>query len=190
MVSGVRNTQGLDEMAELLPEAHRELIDALRTLERHFADMQDVEFTVEQGRLYLLQTRNAKRPAQAAVRFVVDAVAEGLLEPGPALLTIDAAKLDALLHPTFDPAREYEVLARGVAASPGAAKGAIVFTRGRGRRARGGRRRRDPGQAVHGGRGCRGVRRRAGDPDVGGGQGLARRPRRARHGPALCLRRV
>ncbi len=128
VVSGVRNTQGLDEMAELLPEAHRELIDALRTLERHFADMQDVEFTVEQGRLYLLQTRNAKRPAQAAVRFVVDAVAEGLLEPGPALLTIDAAKLDALLHPTFDPAREYDVLARGVAASPGAAKGAIVFT--------------------------------------------------------------
>ncbi|HEX5822458.1 MAG TPA: pyruvate, phosphate dikinase [Solirubrobacterales bacterium] len=128
VVSGVRNTQGLDEMAELLPEAHRELIDALRTLERHFADMQDVEFTVEQGRLYLLQTRNAKRPAQAAVRFVVDAVAEGLLEPGPALLTIDAAKLDALLHPTFDPAREYDVIARGVAASPGAAKGAIVFT--------------------------------------------------------------
>ncbi len=128
VVSGVRNTQGLDEMAELLPEAHRELIDALRTLERHFKDMQDVEFTVEQGRLYLLQTRNAKRPAQAAVRFVVDAVGEGLLEPGPALLTIDAGKLDALLHPTFDPARDYDVLARGVAASPGAAKGAIVFT--------------------------------------------------------------
>ena len=119
VVSGVRNTQGLDEMAELLPEAHRELIDALRTLERHFKDMQDVEFTVEQGRLYLLQTRNAKRPAQAAVRFVVDAVGEGLLEPGPALLTIDAGKLDALLHPTFDPARDYDVLARGVAASPG-----------------------------------------------------------------------
>jgi pyruvate, orthophosphate dikinase len=128
VVSGVRNTQGLDEMAELVPKAHDELIDALRTLERHFGDMQDVEFTVEQGRLYLLQTRNAKRPAQAAVRFVVDAVSEGLLEPGPALLTIDAGKLDALLHPTFDPGQDYEVLARGVAASPGAAKGAIVFT--------------------------------------------------------------
>ena len=128
VVSGVRNTQGLDEMAKILPEAHAELIDALRTLERHFRDMQDVEFTVEQGRLYLLQTRNAKRPAQAAVRFVVDAVGEGLLEPGPALLTIDAGKLDALLHPTFDPAVDYEVVAHGVAASPGAAKGAIVFT--------------------------------------------------------------
>jgi pyruvate,orthophosphate dikinase len=130
VVSGVRNTQGLDEMAKLLPEAHRELIDALRTLERHFGDMQDVEYTVEQGRLYLLQTRNAKRPAQAAVRFAVDAVSEGFLEPGPALLTIDASKLDALLHPTFDPGEDYEVIARGVAASPGAAKGAIVFTAG------------------------------------------------------------
>jgi pyruvate, orthophosphate dikinase len=128
VVSGVRNTQGLDEMAKVLPEAHRELIDALGTLERHFGDMQDVEYTVEQGRLYLLQTRNAKRPAQAAVRFVVDAVSEGLLEPGPALLTIDASKLDALLHPTFDPAQDYDVIARGVAASPGAAKGTIVFT--------------------------------------------------------------
>ncbi len=128
VVSGVRNTQGLDEMAKLLPEAHHELIDALRTLERHFKDMQDVEFTVEQGRLYLLQTRSAKRPAQAAVRFAVDAVSEGLLEPGAALLTIDSGKLDALLHPTFDPSHEYEVLTTGVAASPGAAKGAIVFT--------------------------------------------------------------
>ena len=130
VVSGVRNTQGLDEMADLLPEAHRELIDALRTLEKHFGDMQDVEFTVEQGRLYLLQTRNAKRPAQAAVRFAVDAVSEGLLDPGRALFTIDAEKLDALLHPTFDPSFDYEVLTRGVAASPGAAKGQIVFTAG------------------------------------------------------------
>jgi pyruvate, orthophosphate dikinase len=130
VVSGVRNTQGLDQMAALLPEPHAELVDALRALEMHFGDMQDVEFTVEQGRLYLLQTRNAKRPAQAAVRFAVDAVSEGLLDPGRALLTIDAEKLDALLHPTFDPSFEYEVLTRGVAASPGAAKGQIVFTAG------------------------------------------------------------
>jgi pyruvate, orthophosphate dikinase len=130
VVSGVRNTESLDRMAELLPQAHGELIDALGTLEKHFGDMQDVEFTVEQGRLYLLQTRNAKRPAQAAVRFAVDAVSEGMLDPGRALLTIDASKLDALLHPTFDPGVEYEVLTRGVAASPGAAKGKIVFTAG------------------------------------------------------------
>jgi pyruvate, orthophosphate dikinase len=128
VVSGVRNTQDLEEMSRVLPEAHAELLDALRTLERHYGDMQDTEFTVEEKRLYLLQTRSAKRPAQAAVRFAVDAVSEGLLEKGEALLTIEAGKLDALLHPTFDPARPYEVLARGVAASPGAARGAIVFS--------------------------------------------------------------
>ena len=128
VVSGVRNTQTLAEMAQLLPQAHSELIEALGTLERHYHDMQDVEFTVEEERLYLLQTRNAKRPAQAAVRFAVDAVAEGLLDRPGALATIDAARLDALLHPTFDPDADYEILTQGVAASPGAARGAIVFT--------------------------------------------------------------
>ncbi len=128
VVSGVRNTQGLNEMARVMTEAHAELIEALGTLERHYRDMQDVEFTVEEKRLFLLQTRSAKRPAQAAVRFAVDAVSEGLLDKGGALLTIDADRLDALLHPTFDPSHDYEVLARGVAASPGAARGAIVFS--------------------------------------------------------------
>ena len=90
--------------------------------------MQDVEFTIECGRLYMLQTRGAKRPAQAAVRFAIDAVDEGLLTPEEALATIDAGSLDALLHPTFDPDAPFEVLARGVAASPGAAKGEVVFT--------------------------------------------------------------
>ena len=128
VVSGVRNTKDIAEMSRMMPEAHGELIEALRKLESHYGDMQDTEFTVEEGRLYLLQTRVAKRPAQAAVRFAVDAVSEGTLDKGAALATIDAAKLDALLHPTFDPGAEYEVLARGVAASPGAAKGAIVFS--------------------------------------------------------------
>jgi pyruvate,orthophosphate dikinase len=90
--------------------------------------MQDTEFTVEDDRLYMLQTRSAKRPAQAAVRFAVDAVDEGLLTREQALLTIDAEKLDALLHPTFDPDADFKVIARGVAASPGAASGRIVFT--------------------------------------------------------------
>ena len=103
-------------------------MDVLRTLERHYLDIQDVEFTVEEGRLYLLQTRVAKRPAQAAVRFAVDAVAEGLLTREQTLLTIDAASLDALLHPSFAADQEFRVLASGVAASPGAAKGQIVFT--------------------------------------------------------------
>jgi pyruvate,orthophosphate dikinase len=128
VVSGVRNTNRLEDLAERFPEAHRELIDALRRLERHYRDMQDVEFTIEDGRLYLLQTRAAKRPAQAAVRFARDAVEEGLLSKPEALRTIPADGLETLLHPTFDPAAKYEVLARGVPASPGAARGAIAFS--------------------------------------------------------------
>jgi pyruvate,orthophosphate dikinase len=128
VVSGVRNTRDIAELADVMPDAHAQLMEILRTLEAHYKDMQDTEFTIEEGRLYMLQTRNAKRPAQAAVRFAVDAVGEGLLTREEALLTIDADRLDALLHPTFDPTFEYEVLAQGVAASPGAAKGEIVFT--------------------------------------------------------------
>ena len=128
VVSGVRTPRPLEEIGEMMPEAHAKLLEILRTLESHYRDMQDTEFTVEEGRLYMLQTRNAKRPAQAAVRFAVDAVEEGLLERDEALATIDAGALDALLHPTFDPDAEFDVVARGVAASPGAAKGEIVFT--------------------------------------------------------------
>ncbi|HEY6759376.1 MAG TPA: pyruvate, phosphate dikinase [Baekduia sp.] len=128
VVSGVRTPRDIRELREWLPDVHEQLMDILRTLERHYGDMQDTEFTVEEGQLYMLQTRNAKRPAQAAVRFAVDAVEEGLLDKAGALMTIDAEKLDALLHPTFDPDASYDVLARGVPASPGAAKGAIVFS--------------------------------------------------------------
>src|SRR5919109_4805070 len=128
VVSGVRNTLDIAEMADKLPEAHEQLMEILRTLEAHYKDIQDTEFTVEEGRLFMLQTRNAKRPAQAAVRFACDAVDEGLLTRAEALATIDPNGLDALLHPTFDPKAEFEVLADGVNASPGAAKGEVVFT--------------------------------------------------------------
>ncbi|MCB0866067.1 MAG: pyruvate, phosphate dikinase [Solirubrobacterales bacterium] len=127
VVSGVRTPKDLAELAEWNPEVHEQLMTILRRLESHYGDMQDTEFTVEEGRLFMLQTRSAKRPAQAAVRFAVDAVSEGLLDRAEALATIDAASLAALLHPTFASA-DFEVLARGVAASPGAAKGEIVFT--------------------------------------------------------------
>jgi pyruvate,orthophosphate dikinase len=130
VVSGVRNTRDLAELAQLLPDVYAQLLDIMRTLERHYRDMQDVEFTIEEGTLYMLQTRNAKRPAQAAVRVAVDMVDEGVLTRDEALLRIDAEKLDELLHPTFDPHYRYAPLARGVPASPGAAKGAIVFTAG------------------------------------------------------------
>ncbi|HWK26269.1 MAG TPA: pyruvate, phosphate dikinase [Solirubrobacter sp.] len=128
VVSGVRTPRPLGELADELPEAHARLLEILGTLEAHYGDMQDTEFTIERERLYMLQTRSAKRPAQAAVRFAVDAVDEGLLTPAQALTTLDAGALDALLHPTFDPDARFEVLARGVAASPGAAQGALVFT--------------------------------------------------------------
>jgi pyruvate,orthophosphate dikinase len=128
VVSGVRTPRDIAEMVDWMPDVQTQLMEILRSLEAHYEDMQDTEFTVEEGRLYMLQTRNAKRPAQAAVRFAVDAVSENLLTREQALMTIDPDSLDALLHPTFDPRADFEVLASGVAASPGAAKGAIVFT--------------------------------------------------------------
>jgi pyruvate,orthophosphate dikinase len=128
VVSGVRTPRDLHDLKETMPAAHEDLMDILRTLESHYKDMQDTEFTVEEGSLYMLQTRNAKRPAQAAVRFAVDAVDEGLLDRREAIATIDAGSLDALLHPGFRRDAHFHVLAEGVAASPGAAKGAIVFT--------------------------------------------------------------
>jgi pyruvate, orthophosphate dikinase len=128
VVSGVRTPRDISELKDAMPEAHAELMEILRTLERHYGDMQDTEFTVEEGSLYMLQTRAAKRPAQAAVRFAVDAVEEGLLDKGAALLTIDPDRLDGLLHDSFARAAEFETLTRGVPASPGAAKGEIVFS--------------------------------------------------------------
>ena len=103
VVSGTRDTADLAEMAEILPEAHAQLIEILAALERHFGDMQDVEFTVEEGTLFMLQARSAKRPPHAAVRVAVDMVAEGILSRERALAKIDASKLEALLHPSFDP---------------------------------------------------------------------------------------
>ena len=128
VVSGARTPRDIAEMREWMPELHAELMEILRRLEKHYKNMQDTEFTVEEGRLFMLQTRNAKRPAQAAVRFAVDAVNEGLLTREEALMTIDASGLAALLHPAFDPKAKFEVLATGVNASPGAAKGEVVFT--------------------------------------------------------------
>src|SRR6201995_759844 len=113
VVSGARTPRDISEMREWLPEAHEQLMDILRTLERHYGDMQDTEFTVEDGQLYMLQTRNAKRPAQAAVRFARDAVDEELLTREKALATIDADMLTPLLVDTFDPKADYEVIATG-----------------------------------------------------------------------------
>ena len=128
VVSGVRTPLDLSELGDWMPAVHEQLQEILRNLERQYKDMQDTEFTVEEGRLYMLQTRSAVRPAQAAVRFVVDAVQEGLMTAAEAIATIDADALEALLHPTFAPDARFDSIAVGVAASPGAAKGEIVFT--------------------------------------------------------------
>ena len=128
VVAGVRNTETLAGLERRMPAIHAALLEKLDALERHYADIQDVEYTIEEGRLYILQTRNAKRHARAAVRFAVDGNREGMLSREEALLKIDPASLVALMHPAFDPAAEIHELTRGVAASPGAAKGAIVFS--------------------------------------------------------------
>ncbi|MBV9334831.1 MAG: pyruvate, phosphate dikinase, partial [Solirubrobacterales bacterium] len=128
VVSGVRTPRDLSALRDWMPDVADQLTEILRKLEAHYKDIQDTEFTVEEGRLFMLQTRSAKRPAQAAVRFAVDAFEERLLTKAEAVATIDAGALDALLHPSFNTTARYTVLARGVAASPGAAKGAIVFT--------------------------------------------------------------
>ena len=128
VVSGARTPRDIAEMKDWLPDAYEQLMDILRTLEKHYGDMQDTEFTVEEGQLYMLQTRDAKRPAQAAVRFARDAVEEGLLDREQALMTVDAEMLTALLVKTFDPHADYEIITTGVPAAPGGAKGEIVFT--------------------------------------------------------------
>jgi pyruvate, orthophosphate dikinase len=127
VVAGIRTPEPLARMEERLPDAFAELVETMRKLEEHYREMQDIEFTVEDGQLYLLQTRSGKRTAQAAVRIAVDMVDEGLISREEAVARIDPSQLDQLLHPMLDPDAEYEVAARGLNASPGAAVGAIVL---------------------------------------------------------------
>ena len=127
VVAGIRTPLHIDEMAERLPQAYAELIDTQDRLERHYADMQDIEFTVERGKLFLLQTRTGKRTAAAAVRIATDMVKEGLIDRTEAVRRVPAAHLDQLLHPIIDPSVRSEPLCEGLPASPGAASGLAVF---------------------------------------------------------------
>jgi pyruvate,orthophosphate dikinase len=127
VVAGIRTPQPLAEMQQKLPSAFAQLLETIRRLEEHYRDMQDIEFTVEDNDLYLLQTRSAKRTAAAAVKAAVDMVDEGLISEEEAVGRIDPAQLDQLLHPMIDPAAEWEVAAKGLNASPGAASGKIVL---------------------------------------------------------------
>jgi pyruvate,orthophosphate dikinase len=127
VVAGIRTPQPIEEMRSRLPEAFEQLLETMRRLEEHYRDMQDIEFTVEDDRLYLLQTRAAKRTAAAALKAAVEMVDEGLISKEEAITRIDPDQLDQLLHPMLDPNADYEVAAKGLNASPGAASGKIVL---------------------------------------------------------------
>jgi pyruvate,orthophosphate dikinase len=127
VVAGIRTPEPITAMQKALPEAYDQFMETMRRLEEHYRDMQDIEFTVEDGRLYLLQTRSAKRTAAAALKSAVDMVDEGLISREDAVARIDPGQLDQLLHPMIDPGSAIEVVAQGLNASPGAASGKIVF---------------------------------------------------------------
>jgi pyruvate,orthophosphate dikinase len=127
VVAGIRTPQPVEQMRDLLPDAYDELMETMHRLEQHYRDMQDIEFTVEEGHLYMLQTRSAKRTAAAAIKSAVEMVGEGLIDKDEAIARIDPTQLDQLLHPMLDPNAQFEVAARGLNASPGAACGKIVL---------------------------------------------------------------
>ena len=127
VVAGIRTPLSIGEMAHRLPDAYRELLEVQQRLESHFHDMQDLEFTVERGALYLLQTRTGKRTAAAAVRIATEMVDEGLIERAEAVQRVPAEQLDQLLHPVIDPSVRATPIATGLPASPGAASGVAVF---------------------------------------------------------------
>jgi len=139
VVAGIRTPQYLTKaareeanakplsMEEALPEVYQQLAGVFDTLEKHYRDMQDIEFTVQQGKLWMLQTRSGKRTAKAALKIAVDMASDGLITREEAILRVDPAALDQLLHPTLDPAAPRDVLTKGLPASPGAASGKVVF---------------------------------------------------------------
>ncbi|MBE5762605.1 MAG: pyruvate, phosphate dikinase [Clostridiales bacterium] len=133
VVAGVRTPMPISQMAQVLPDVYKQFQEVCKILENHYRDMQDMEFTIERGKLFMLQTRNGKRTAAAAIRIACDLIDEGMITEQEALLQIDAKTLDMLLHPTFDAealkaANKENIVGKGIAASPGAAAGRIVFT--------------------------------------------------------------
>ena len=129
VVAGIRTPQTIDQLANVMPEVYKQFADIANRLEQHYRDMQDMEFTIERGKLYMLQTRNGKRTATAALQIAVDLVNEGLLTKEEAILKVEPKQLDALLHPQFDAKalKNAKAIAHGLAASPGAACGRVVF---------------------------------------------------------------
>jgi pyruvate,orthophosphate dikinase len=130
VVAGIRTPHPIADLEKVMPEAYRQLREITTRLERHYKDVQDFEFTIQDNKLYMLQTRNGKRTGLAAVHIAVDLVEEGILKPHEAVAKVEPASLDQLLHPIFDPKEraKAEIAAKGLPASPGAATGAVVFT--------------------------------------------------------------
>ena len=128
VVAGIRTPMKIEELRKRLPKAYRELNAIYRKLEKHYKDMLDIEFTVQDGKLYMLQTRVGKRTAAAALKIAIDMVKEKLIDKKTAILRIDPQQLDQLLHPMIDPGASIKVIAKGLPASPGAAVGKVVFT--------------------------------------------------------------
>jgi len=130
VVAGIRTPSPIAHLQEQMPEVYAQFVDIANRLEKHYKDMQDMEFTIEDGKLYMLQTRNGKRTAAAALKIAVDLVDEGMIDEKEAVLRVDPKQLDSLLHPQFDPEalKNAEVIGKGLAASPGAACGQVVFT--------------------------------------------------------------
>ena len=127
VVAGIRTPQPISKLAEDMPEVYEQFVNVAKLLESHYKDMQDIEFTIENSKLYMLQTRNGKRTTAAAMRAAVEMVQEGLIDKETALNRIDAQQIDQLLHPSIDPNAKLEVIAQGLPASPGAACGRILF---------------------------------------------------------------
>ena len=188
VVAGIRTPEPLERMEAKLPQAFEQLVQTMRRLEEHYRDMQDVEFTIEDERLFMLQTRSAKRTAAAAVKSAVAMVEEGLISREDAVARIDPAQLDQLLHPMIDPDARLEVAAKGLNASPGAACGQIVFDADDGRGARQGPGGRDPRPLRDDPRRHQRDDLRAGDPHRPRRHDLPRRGRRARDGQAVHRR--
>ncbi|BAT72341.1 pyruvate, orthophosphate dikinase [Thermosulfidibacter takaii ABI70S6] len=128
VVAGIRTPEPIERLRDLMPNVYQELVGYANLLERHYRDMQDIEFTVEKGKLYILQTRNGKRTVRAALKIAVDMVYEGILSEREALLRVDAAQLSQLLHPEIAPGQEKILFVKGLPASPGAATGKIVLS--------------------------------------------------------------
>ncbi len=127
VVAGIRTPRPISELKDQMPEMYKQFVQAADTLEHHYKDMQDIEFTIERGRLYMLQTRNGKRTGRAAVQVAYDLVQENILTPAEAIMKVEPAHIEQLMHRQIDPKAKLNVIAKGLPASPGAASGAVVF---------------------------------------------------------------